>query len=332
MKNDFPLNSSKLFKEMDAVKEKMTMNNSQKSFNTLPVSTQTVMAYVNCSFNIDNIFKNLPVEELGETNIKKVIGKHGHIYQLKCAGETRGIQSKKGVFRNQITASIFIIDKMITVKIFPTGKFHLTGCKNDKHQQGAVAELMHHIRRINTTESPTFTKENDEPLNVILEVVMVNIDFHLGFDVDQEKLDEVLQHEENDFYTIYETPVNTSVNIKLDYDEPPEKKYQKVIIDGPIDNPQTIITSTTECPKARLKETRTHTFLVFSSSKVIQSGRYYNSEMEPAYKKFHEFITKHRNNIELKLKDTTFDMSKLTGMGQGKVLNIKSGKNKKIHL
>ncbi len=106
-----------------------------KPFRTLPISTQTVMAYANCRFNIVNIFDQLPIEDIGDTNIKKITGEHGKIYQLKRAGQVRGAPTKKGHFRNQITAYIYILDKMITVKIFPTGKFHLTGCKNLKHQQ-----------------------------------------------------------------------------------------------------------------------------------------------------------------------------------------------------
>ena len=303
-----------------------------KPFQNLPISTQTVMAYVNCTFNIANIFDKLPIEDIGNKNIKSINGEHGKIYQLKRAGQVRGAPTKKGHFRNQITAYIYVLDKMVTVKIFPTGKFHLTGCKNLKHQQQAVVELMNLIRLIHTDDNPTFEMEDDQPLNIILEVVMVNVDFHLGFDVDQKKLDQLLQQEANDFYTIYETPVNTSVNIKLDYPDPIEKKFQQIIIQGPTDKPKVTFTTTTECPKARIKDTRTHTFLVFSSSKVIQSGRYYDSEMAPAYKKFHEFIRNNRKNIELQLQEQRFDMGQLKGLNGSTPLQIKVPKNKKIHL
>nr|QBK87412.1 MAG: transcription factor TFIID [Marseillevirus LCMAC201] len=301
-------------------------------FTALPISTQTVMAYTNCRFNIVNIFNRLPIEDIGDTNMKKINGEHGKIYQLKKAGQVRGAPTKKGHFRNQITAYIYILDKMITVKIFPTGKFHLTGCKNLKHQQQAVVELMNHIRIVHTESEPTFEMDDDQIMNIILEVVMVNIDFHLGFNVDQKKLDQLLQSDNNDFYTIYETPVNTSVNIKLDYPDPEEKRFHKIIIKGSVNKPRVIFTTTSDCPKARINKTRTHTFLVFSSSKVIQSGRYYDSEMEPAYQKFHNFIIKHRNHIELQLQDQCFDMKKLKGLHIASPLQIKVSKNRKIPL
>lgn len=303
-----------------------------KPFDGLPISTQTVMAYVNCRFDINNIFDNLPCEDIGNTSIKKIAGQHGKIYQLKRAGQVRGAPTKKGHFRNQITAYIYILDKMITVKIFPTGKFHLTGCKNLAHQQQTIVELMKHIRKIHTEDNPTYEMEDDQPLNIILEVVMVNVDFHLGFDVDQRKLDRLLQKESNEFYTIYETPVNTSVNIKLDYPDPDEKCFQQIIIEGTPDDPEVTFTTTNECPKARVNSTRTHTFLVFSSSKVIQSGRYYESEMEPAYKKFHDFILRNRKDIELQLQEQRFDMTQLKGMGNGSQLQIKVPRSRKIHL
>ncbi len=303
-----------------------------KPFKTLPISTQTVMAYVNCTFDIVAIFNKLPVEDIGNTSIKKIDGEHGKIYQLKRAGCVRGAPTKKGDFRNQITAYIYILDKMITVKILPTGKFHLTGCKNVKHQRYAVFELINHIRRISTNAEPTFEMDDTQPINVILEVVMVNVDFHLGFDVDQKKLDKLLQYANNDFYTIYETPVNTSVNIKLDYSEPVERKFQQVIITGSPKKPKVVFTTTNSCPKARPRDTRTHTFLVFSSSKVIQSGRYYESQMELAYHKFHQFILSNRKDIELQLQEKRFDMSQLTGLMCTTPLQIKAPKQNKILL
>jgi len=303
-----------------------------KPFRSLPISTQTVMAYANCTFNIEAIFNKLPVEDIGDTPIKKIDGEHGKIYQLKRAGKVRGVSTKKGDFRNQITAYIYILDKMITAKIFPTGKFHLTGCKHSKHQQNAVLELINHIRTANSKDEPTFKMEDQNPLNVILEVVMVNVDFHLGFDVDQKKLDKLLQCDNNEFYTIYETPVNTSVNIKLDYPDPNKKKFRQVIIEGSINKPKVTFTTTNICPKARKSNTRTHTFLVFSSSKVIQSGRYYDSEMEPAYQKFYDFISNNRKNIELKLQEQEFDMNMLTGLKQLTPLQIKVSKKNIISL
>jgi TATA-box binding protein (TBP) (component of TFIID and TFIIIB) len=287
------------------------MNKNLKKFHDLPVSTQTVMVYLNCTFNIQNILKNIKFKErpLGNKNKKNFIGEYGVIYDVN-----------KGNFRNQITGCIYIIDKFITFKIFPTGKFHLTGCKNLSHQQYASIELFKNILKINTIYEPTFLlDDSQQQLSIILEVVMVNIDFHIGFNIDQKKLDELLQRDGNEFYTIFESSINTSVNIKMDYPEPSNKIFDQIIITLPSltehsNNFDFKFCTTTDCPKSKKSSIRTHTFLVFSSSKVIQSGRYHNTEMEKAYIKFNEFINKNRSLIELKLNQDVFDMSLLKGI------------------
>jgi TATA-box binding protein (TBP) (component of TFIID and TFIIIB) len=287
-----------------------------KPFNQLQVSTQTSLSYMNCSFNIPNIYAKLPVIDIGNQDVKSVNGKHGVIYRSS---------KKKGNFRNQMPVSIFIIDKIITVKIFRTGKFHLTGCKNSNHQQQCTIELLKHILNINTQEEPTIKIEDNQPLNAVLDVTMVNIDYKLGFDISLKKLDQVLQSESTDFYTSFESPVNTSVIIKLSYPEPLVKSFDRITFKGD----SVIIDKTSECPKAKQVSSRTHTFLVFSSSKVIQSGRYYESEMEPAYKLFNEFIKKNREHIELIFHNDKFDIKQLNGLNN---IELKATKSKKFML
>jgi TATA-box binding protein (TBP) (component of TFIID and TFIIIB) len=296
----------------------------RNSFKKLPISTQTVMAYTNCSFDLSRIFEKLPVEETTETNVKKLVGSRGKIYQLKYCGKTRGLESKKGNFRNQLSVCIFL-DKMITVKVFRTGKLHLTGCKGLEHQQQAIVELLNQVKTIES-EEPLYVIADDRPLTVVLDVVMVNVDFNLGFDVDQKKLDHLLQKNSNDFYSIFEPLVNTSVNIKLVYKEPENIEYQQIIFE-----PNGVkFAVTTDCPSSRPKRDHTHTFLVFSSSKVIQSGRYYDQQMGDAYQKFIEFIESNRKYIELRLKEKEFDISKIRGL-KGASFNLQP-ENNKIYL
>ena len=281
------------------------MADSVVPFKNLPISTQTVMAYMNCTFNFDNILKILLVTaKKYKKNLKDVEGKNGDIY----------ITEKKTVFRNQIPLKIFAVDKFIAVKIFRTGKFHLTGCKTKEHYYQASIMLLNKIRSMHTDEMPTFHMEDSDPFNIIFEVVMVNVDFHLGFVVNQKALDYLIHKMNQEFYTIYESTMNTSVNIKLDYPDPPEQQFHKIIVEGSPDEPILTHTTINKCEKSRKRDSRKHTFLVFSSSKVIQSGRYYETEMESAYKKFNELIEQNRYKIELKLKDSKFDINSLEGL------------------
>jgi len=294
-----------------------------QDFTNLPISTQTVMAYMNCSFkNIDKLFEMLDINnsfdtllEAGEYGKQHAKKEHGRIYQAKYAGQVKGIPSKRGGLRNQITATIFVLDKLITVKIIPTGKFHLTGCKTLEHSQKAAIELIKIIRIIDKKCDNTIIEmEDDQPLNCRFQPVMINVHFHLGFDVDQNKLDMLLQNDTIDFTSIYETQVNTGVNVKMTFPEPKKVLYDQIIIKGTLKTPKYIFTTTTECPKAKPAEVRNHTFLVFSTSIVIQSGTHYTQHMGVAYQKFRKFILDNRDKIELRL-DTvnTFDITKING-------------------
>ena len=284
------------------------------NFKELSISTQTVMAYINCEFEMKNITKRLT--EYIE-NSKNNPDHNGKILSIKAPSifytdtETGIGDAKKGKhFRNQITVKMLINTKIITIKIFRTGKFHMTGCKEKEHRTLGSVLLLQTIIDLSSNDTPTYImKLNHTQPHIVLEIVMTNVDFNLGFDIDQSALDNLIQKlNDPSFYSIYESCINTSVNIKMEYKDPPTKTFETITLLG---NNNFKYGTTDICPDIKPKNTRTHTFLVFSSSKVIQSGRFYNTEMEPAYNKFIDFIYKHRNEIELKTGHEPFDLSKL---------------------
>jgi len=311
------------------------------SFDTLPISTQTVMVYFNCTFDPEYIYENLEVsDKYKNVNLKDIPNsefEHGIVYLLKTSGgKSKGMNTTKGHFRNQITAKIFIIDKLITIKIFRTGKFHMTGCKNSEHINQGCVYLFDCIRKLGEkawkperSEGSSETnvvincqdsgvrKANTEsssseniPIKAITEIVMVNVDFKLGFKIDQSTLDSLVQKNGGqDFYSTYESTLNPSVNIKMEFQEPEKKVYDCLTIHPR--KPKFTLEKVTECPKAKPKKIRTHTFLVFSSSKVIQSGRWYNTQMEPAFNRFNDFIKKYKSQIQMNETETKFDLSSL---------------------
>jgi len=274
---------------------------SGKPFKTLPISTQTVMAYSNCSFNIRNIERKLEATCIENIPTKKFCGEDGKIYFKKTL---------KIDFRNQKTYLICVKGKMITLKLFPNGKLHLTGCKTLEHQRSAIITLINAIRKAHSSLEPTFLKA-DGPIKIILDVVMVNVDFNINFCINQRNLDKLLQNNATDFYTIYESSINNSINIKLDYDEPLNKKYEQITIQGSIEKPKILFSTTDVCNESKTNGRRTHTFLVFTSSKVIFSGRYYDNEMEIAYKKFNKFIIENKKKIEFSEKKASFNFNNI---------------------
>lgn len=375
-------------------------------FNNIKISTKTVMAYPNCSFILSEYLANaFPINEITPPNAKEsadIINPKPGFYQIKSVWGCRGIAppNAKKAFRNQITVLIYWNNCFCNIKIFPTGKFHMTGCRDKKSYTLAAIKLLNTIRSFHTPENPTIEQNledvmegtmptRQEPLTIeaypmvdkldkldkvdkldklkldtkvvkstkrtkndkknaseptpiplettiaptvptsvpvansmawsmIFDVVMVNIDFNLGFKIDQLKLADVLNETTaNEFYPVFESTGSTSVNIKLDYPVPTSKRYDKYYIDPDYDSESPILQSvfTTECKKTSPKKLCTHTFLVFSSGKVIQSGAFYDTEMKTAYAKFCKFVTDHKSVIQVDLTDkSAFDFSQLRGL------------------
>lgn len=273
-------------------------------FKKLPISTRTVMAYINCDFDLERVCNSLHQKIQDDKQKPDYDGKIFEMRMPKTIMKNPIHQSfmdppeekPKRHFRNQVTVKMFIDNKIITCKIFRTGKFHMTGCKTNRQRLEGSALLLQGIMEYSDPDSPNYSLHDPLP-EIILEIVMTNLDFELGFHIDQKELDERIQTKcDESMYSVFDPFVQTSVNVKIEYPDPDTKCFEKIIIRGKNDFE---IVKTTSCPKAKTKKYRTHTFLIFSSGKVIQSGRYYETEMEPAFNKFVNFIQKNRQRLEL---------------------------------
>lgn len=289
-----------------------------KEFKDLTISTRTVMAYLNCSFDLVKVssclLKYLEQEKDVDKNYDgRIIDiRMPLLKSLKNENEKQKIEeynkkSKKLHFKNQITVKMYVDNKIITAKIFRTGKFHLTGCKTENHRILGSVLLYKKIIELSNKEDPCLVMEGDKP-TIILDIVMTNLDFSLGFRVDQIKLNDIIhdlvcvQDEKQkqyitSIYSIFDPSIQTSVNLKMEYPDPDIKIYEKITIqeDGTFEKTQ--IQNIDGVKKA---DTRTHTFLIFNSGKVIQSGRFYFTHMEEAYNKFMNIIQKYKKDIALK--------------------------------
>lgn len=287
-----------------------------EEFTKLNITTQSFMVYTNCLFDIEKIKENLVV--IPCKSYKTQEGKtHGEFYHVTP-------KKYKKPFRNQVSVRVFVINKIVTVKILKTGKFQMTGCKTNEHAYHAAISILNKIHNYGA-----LIRETDpENIKIIFEPVMINVGFNLTFAVDQKALDILVQKTcEDNFYTDYEATTNTSVNLKMVYDEPTVKSFYQIELPKNHDfNISTDVSKkfktslVTECLKSKKQEKRNHTFLVFASSKnnksskVILSGKYYGSEMQKAYHKFLDFVTKNQGKIEMKSKNEKFDISELKGV------------------
>jgi hypothetical protein len=358
-------------------------------FKKLDVTTHTIMVYANCTFDMQTLKEKLHIEIVSD--LKDTSNKiHGHLY---AEANSNAIK-----FRNQIPLRIFIINKMIAVKVFKTGKLHFTGCKTMEQAYKATAELFKQFRALNSVLEETILSETSEAsdadslnlhlekestksilsnvvsetsivseetngtniasdtrvasivseasstsvasiaseansvsektkkiyngeLTITFETVMVNIGFELDFIINREKLDNLIQQSNiNNMYSVYEPITQTSVNIKMRYLDPENKLFNQMIL---AENNSYILQKVSECPKSKKRDEREHTFLVFGGSnknkikhksKVIQSGRYYDTHMELAFNSFLEFVQKNRDKIEMKKEESSFDIRELIGI------------------
>jgi hypothetical protein len=129
----------------------MTLN--RPVFDTIPVSTKTVIATTNWNVDIKKLFKFLPItpyhvlpkkrgrkKKVEMVDLNKDVP-NGSIVTLKYQEtpkhekEIRGVEVKhkkgsdlKGYFRNSVTVVMKVDDKLLNFKISKNGKFQITGC------------------------------------------------------------------------------------------------------------------------------------------------------------------------------------------------------------
>jgi hypothetical protein len=145
----------------------------------------------------------------------------------------------------------------------------------------------------------------------VFETVMKNVDFRIGWAIERPALNLLMNDEKysnNIFMSQYESTGHTNVNIKMYSRKPKSFTYDCLII--PLDErcaPKFI--QLPDIPyksdKKKKKDANTDkyvTFIAFSSSEIILSGRY-DKNMEEMYNFFVQTVFKNRKNIEEKLED-----------------------------
>jgi TATA-box binding protein (TBP) (component of TFIID and TFIIIB) len=290
-------------------------------FDDIRVSTKTYTANTNLIIDIRALFDLLevtPYVVLPKKRGRKKKGvvedpnqdvPYGSIVTLKCEGDIKGVELKPkkkttSWFRNSITV-VMIIDKTINFKVCRNGTFQMTGCKSWEHAELCIKKIWDNIRGNESVYS--FTRDPGQ-LSALIIPSMRNIDFDIGFFVDREKLSRYINTEE-DLYCLLETSFGyTGVNIKIPLtksrDTMPIQKLE-CTTDGTWSNVWTTYSEYLDVlePKARkakVKEQRYNTFLVFHSGKVIFSGLTADL-MRDTYYMFTGIIQKSFDSIEERL-------------------------------
>ena len=211
-------------------------------------------------------------------------------------------------FLNQVTIVLSIGSVILNIMMFKDN-FKIAGCKNDKDAEEATLILWQdYINKINkgwemrpqfSEESPTF----------IFRLVMRNVDFKLGFFIDRKALNKLMnskKYNEKIFMSQCETTGHTNVNIKMYTQEPEGYTYDCLV--APLDEEPYLTESETNIYKIKKTKKKEYTtFIVFSSSEIILSGRY-EKRMKDDYEFFVSEVFKNRSLIEEKIKEPDTDL------------------------
>lgn len=191
-----------------------------------------------------------------------------------------------------------IVPINLNIMTFSTS-LKLVGCKTDPEIYTVIKVLWNHI---NTIEC--YSLIDNFPPRFIIDPVMTNLDFQLGFKVNRIELNNVLNEPRYSsviFTSSFEPTSHTNVKIRMKKYQPEGWEYNCIMFPFPeefnkyemakvSDNPY-------QDPRNKKKCSKFHTFLVPRSSKVIISGKYLPL-LEEHYNYFIKIVDENREKIE----------------------------------
>jgi len=294
--------------------------NMENFFNYIPIRDIAIERKNNRKKKIDNVFSIDDKQEIIPSGsilcVKWKNQERGTI--IKTASIVRNSNRNKNkrdkYFLNSITTIMYFSnekykDKLINLKITNTGRIQMTGCKEDELTMSCITTLiktMDYVKEwtgislysINQSISSEIITTNH--ILIILYTVMKNKNINIGFKINREKLDSLINREYQDYISIFDgTTSGAGVNIKTKINKW-EKTFPMYLIEQNYDiNKQQIDAEKvnrlfTKTNKANVN--KYHTFLCFKSGSCIHSGR--GDDMNEALNNFVSIIHKNRKEIE----------------------------------
>jgi len=213
-------------------------------------------------------------------------------------------------FLNQVTVVISIGEIILNIMMFKDN-FKIAGCKEDNDAVEATMILWQdYISKIDLGwRMKPESLAVKEPPKFVFRLVMRNVDFKLGFFIDREALNRLMnspEYSDRVFMSQCETTGHTNVNIKMFALKPEGYTYDCLVMPVGGDAHFIKIPHNPYKPKKDKKEKYT-TFIVFSSSEIILSGRY-EENMRDMYEFFVREVVSHREEIEERIEEPDVDL------------------------
>lgn len=216
---------------------------------------------------------------------------------------------KINYFLNQITMILSLGHILLNIMMFKDN-LKIAGCKSLDDAKEAVLCLWQEFISV-TPNSFSFMPTYDHP-SFTFDIVMRNVDFPIGFPIERKILNEIMndpKYSEHIFMSQYENTGITNVNIKmysLPKDIPPFDRMVIPKLKGSkskrYGDPYLDTTTIQRYGGAKDKNKKAYiTFIVFSSSETILSGKYEEC-MRDSYNFFMEIIAKNRVELSEKIK------------------------------
>jgi len=224
------------------------------NFDDITISTQTIIGVSNTTLEIESIYESMPIDDTILTIY----------YQNQYRGSDHKKRKKKTpvkYFRNALNIVIRITDKIINFKVSKNGKFQITGCRSYDHAIQVVRHFFDYV----PSESICYT--TGAPIETVFYTVMTNIDFNVGFCINRQKLDTII-NESTNINSLLETSFGyTGVNIKF-----PIEQEIHVSIPRLRYHPDKTVEIDHIPYRYSQKKKKYNTFLVFHSGNIIMSG------------------------------------------------------------
>lgn len=291
-------------------------------FDKIQVSTHTVIAKTNATYDTQRLFSSLPVtpyvvipKKRGRKKVIQTVDPNkdvptGSIITLKFTDQLRGVNLKPNkkkssgkYFRNALSIVMKVKDKLLNFKLSKNGKIQMTGVKTKAHAIQCARHLWEHIININ---DHTLYNLAQDTLKITFKVVMTNIDFSVGFLVDRNAIDEYFNIN-TEYNSLLETSFGyTGVNIKFPINGNPYNNTSLFMLETKLDKIKwqekeikysEYFEELSKADKKKENNQRYNTFLVFHSGNVIMSGPM-RSNMKDVYYSFLDLIKNSKDYIE----------------------------------
>lgn len=212
-------------------------------------------------------------------------------------------------FLNQVTIIISVGDIILNIMMFKTC-FKIAGCKNDKDAYESIAILWEdYISKIQRGWRMRKKFLYEEP-RFMFRLVMRNVDFELGFFIDRQALNRLMnssKYIDKVHMSQCETTGHPNVNIKMHTEEP--EGYIHYCLEFPQNGKVRFVGFDKNIYKReKPKKPKYATFIVFSSSQTILTGRYEES-MKNLYIFFVNEVMKYRKDIEEHIEKPKIDLA-----------------------